>query len=262
MKILVLAKHVPDTETVIKLHDDNKTINRSSFKYMINPCCEYAIEEAVRTQEKFGGESVVVSVGPDYAKDALRKALAMGIDRAVWINTETEERLNNLDSYSISKAIHRVVEDEKPDLIFAGLNTTDGGSGNVGPMLAELSRMPSLINVSKIDWQDNGQSLTLEREVEGGIVEVYEVMLPCLIAPHQNLNVPRFPSLPNIMKAKRKEQKEILLSDSLDDISPKSFIQNYALPPSKPPAKILKDKALDEMIKEIVHLLRTEAKVI
>ncbi len=107
MKILVLAKHVPDTETVVKIAAGGKSIDESDFKYMVNPCDEYAIEEAIRTQEKFKGESIVVSVGPARAQETIRKALAMGIDRGVWINTEGYSGV--LDSYSVALAISKVV---------------------------------------------------------------------------------------------------------------------------------------------------------
>ncbi|WGL60726.1 electron transfer flavoprotein subunit beta/FixA family protein [Pigmentibacter sp. JX0631] len=259
MKILVLAKHVPDTETVIKIASGGKAIDEADFKYMVNPCDEYAMEEAIRTQEKFKGESIVVSVGPSRAQETIRKALAMGIDRGVWINTEGFS--NYLDSFTIASAIAKVVVEEKPDLIFAGLNTTDEGAGNVGPMVAEFAGMPSLVNISKIEWQNEGKSLKCERDVEGGIVEVYEAQLPLLIAPHQNLNDPRFPSLPGIMKAKKKPIAEKKASELITEKA-RIEVKNYKLPPEKAPGKIFKGKPVEEMVVEVAKLLRSEAKVI
>ncbi len=259
MKILVLAKHVPDTETVVKIASGGKSIDESDFKYMVNPCDEYAMEEAIRTQEKFKGESIVVTIGPSRSQETIRKALAMGIDRGVWINTEGFSGI--LDSYSIALAISKVVAEEKPDLIFAGLNTTDEGAGNVGPMVAEFAGIPSLVNISKIEWQNEGKSLHGERDVEGGIVEIYEAQLPLLIAPHQNLNDPRFPSLPGIMKAKKKPIAEKKASDLITEKA-KVEIHNYKLPPEKAPGKIFKGKPVEEMVTEVVKLLRSEAKVI
>jgi electron transfer flavoprotein beta subunit len=259
MKILALAKHVPDTETIVKIASGGQSIDESDFKYMVNPCDEYTLEEAIRTQEKFKGESVVVSVGPSRCQETLRKALAMGIDRGVWINTE--EFQNPLDSYTIALAISQVVAQEKPDIIFAGLNTTDEGAGNVGPMVAEFAGVPSLINISKIEWQDDGKTLRAERDVEGGMVEVYEAQLPLLIAPHQNLNDPRFPSLPGIMKAKRKPLVEMKASHLIREKA-KVQVRHYKLPPQKAPGKIFKGKPVEEMVTEVVKLLRLEAKVI
>ena len=259
MKILVLAKHVPDTETVIKIVSGGKSIDEADFKYMVNPCDEYAMEEAIRTQEKFKGESVVISVGPARSQETIRKGLAMGIDRGVWINTEGFS--STLDSYSVALAISKVVAEEKPDLIFVGLNTTDEGAGNVGPMVAEFARIPSLINISKIEWQNEGKALRAFRDVEGGIVEVYDAQLPLLIAPHQNLNDPRFPSLPGIMKAKKKPIAEKKAADLITDKA-KVEVRQYKLPPEKAPGKIYKGKPVEEMVAEVVKLLRSEAKVI
>jgi len=259
VKILVLAKHVPDTETVIKIVSGGKSIDEADFKYMVNPCDEYAMEEAIRTQEKFKGESVVISVGPARSQETIRKGLAMGIDRGVWINTEGFS--SALDSYSVALAISKVVAEEKPDLIFAGLNTTDEGAGNVGPMVAEFARIPSLINISKIEWQNEGKALRAFRDVEGGIVEVYDAQLPLLIAPHQNLNDPRFPSLPGIMKAKKKPIAEKKAADLITDKA-KVEVRQYKLPPEKAPGKIYKGKPVEEMVAEVVKLLRSEAKVI
>ncbi len=259
MKILVLAKHVPDTETVIKIASGGKSIDEADFKYMVNPCDEYAMEEAIRTQEKFKGESVVISVGPARSQETIRKGLAMGIDRGVWINTDGFS--STLDSYSVALAISKVVAEEKPDLIFAGLNTTDEGAGNVGPMVAEFARIPSLINISKIEWQNEGKALRAFRDVEGGVVEVYDAQLPLLIAPHQNLNDPRFPSLPGIMKAKKKPIAEKKAADLITDKA-KVEVRQYKLPPEKAPGKIYKGKPVEEMVAEVVKLLRSEAKVI
>jgi electron transfer flavoprotein beta subunit len=259
VKILVLAKHVPDTETVIKIASGGKSIDEADFKYMVNPCDEYAMEEAIRTQEKFKGESVVISVGPARSQETIRKGLAMGIDRGVWINTDGFS--STLDSYSVALAISKVVAEEKPDLIFAGLNTTDEGAGNVGPMVAEFARIPSLINISKIEWQNEGKALRAFRDVEGGVVEVYDAQLPLLIAPHQNLNDPRFPSLPGIMKAKKKPIAEKKATDLITDKA-KVEVRQYKLPPEKAPGKIYKGKPVEEMVAEVVKLLRSEAKVI
>ncbi len=259
MKILVLAKHVPDTETVIKIVEGGKAYDTSNFKYMVNPCDEYAMEEAIRVQEKLKGESVVVCLGPSFSNETIRKALSMGIDRGVWINTEGYA--GALDSYVIAKAIFKIVEEEKPEVIFAGLNTIDEGSGNVGPMVAEFAGMPSLINISKLEWLEEGKKIRAEREVEGGIVEIYEAQTPVLIAPHQNLNDPRFPSLPGIMKAKKKPIVEKKISELVTE-SNKVQVTNYKLPPEKKPGKLFKGKPVDEMVKEVVQLLRSEAKVI
>lgn len=261
MKIVVLAKHVPDTETVIKIQS-NTTLDESNYKYVINPCDEYAIEEAIRTQEKFpGSESVIVSLGATNAQETIRKGLAMGIDRGVWINTDGKKR-EELDSYLVAEALSKIVLEEKPDLIFAGLNTTDEGAANVGIMVSEFANIPSLVNVRKIEWSGDGKALKAERDVEGGMVEVYDATLPLLIAPHQNLNEPRFASLPGIMKAKKKPLVEKKVQDLIGNETALAQTHMYQMPPTKAPGKIFQGRPIEDMVKEVVQLLRSEAKVI
>ncbi len=259
MKILVLVKHVPDTETKVKLAAGGKNLDDSEFKYMVNPYDEFAIEEAVRTQEKMTGESVVVSLGPTRVQEAMRKAMAMGIDRGVWINTEGHNA--ELDSYCVAAALAKVVAEEKPDVVFVGQKAIDDDSSHVGPMLAELNGMPHIQVVTKVDWQDGGQAARVEREVEGGIVEVYDVKSPMVLGAHKSLNEPRFPPLPGIMKAKKKPLAEKKLSDLLSD-APLTTVRSYALPSDKAPGKVFKGEPLPEMVKKVVGLLRSEAKVI
>lgn len=262
MKIVVLAKHVPDTETIVKIQTNRTSLDESNYKYVINPCDEYAIEQAIRTQEKFpGSESVIISLGAANCQDTLRKGLAMGIDRGIWINSENHNR-EGLDSYLVASAIANALQEEKPDLIFSGLNTTDEGAANVGIMVAEFLHMASLVNVRKIDWSADGQSLQAERDVEGGMVEVYQAKLPLLIAPHQNLNEPRFASLPGIMKAKKKPIAEKKVSALLEGMEIKTHVNYYEMPPTKAPGKLFQGRPIEDMVKEVVQLLRTEAKVI
>lgn len=259
MKILVLVKHVPDTETKVKLAAGGKNLDDSEFKYMVNPYDEFAIEEAVRTQEKQTGESVVVSLGPTRVQEAMRKAMAMGIDRGVWINTEGHS--GELDSYCVAAALAKVVAEEKPDVVFVGQKAIDDDSAHVGPMLAEFCGMPHVQVVTKVEWQDGGQAARVEREVEGGIIEVYDVKAPLVLGAHKSLNEPRFPPLPGIMKAKKKPLAEKKLSEVLSD-SPLTTVRGYALPSEKTPGKVFKGEPLPEMVKKVVGLLRSEAKVI
>lgn len=262
MKIVVLAKHVPDTETIVKIQSDQTSLDESNYKYVINPCDEYAVEEAIRTQEKFpGSESVIISLGAENSRDTIRKALAMGMSRGVFINSEGRTR-EELDSYLVAFALAAIVRDEKPDIVFSGLNTTDDGSANVGIMVSEFSGMSSLVNVKKIEWSSDGLSLKAERDVEGGIVEIYEAHLPILIAPHQNLNEPRFASLPGIMKAKNKPIAEKKFSELVSNQTLKVQMNQYQTPMTKAPGKILRDQPVEDMVKTVVQLLRQEAKVI
>ena len=258
MKILVLVKHVPDTETRIKLSNGGKSLDTSEFKYMVNPYDEFGIEEAIRTQEKLGGESVVVTVGPARCQDALRKALAMGIDRAIWVNAE-ETALQ--DSFTTASVLAEIVKQEAPDVVFAGQMAIDDYASHIGPMLGELTGLPSIQVVTKIEWSDGGKTATVEREVEGGMVEIYKVTAPLIIGAHKSLNEPRFTSLPGIMKAKKKPLVEKALAE-FGNIEAKVQILSCTLPEDKAPGKVFKGESVEEMVKKVVGLLRTEAKVL
>lgn len=260
MKIVVLVKHVPDTETRIKLAAGGKALDDAEFKYMVNPYDEFAIEEAVKTQEKMSGESVVVSVGPTRVQEALRKALAMGVDRAIWVNTEGVGA-EALDSYAVSHVLAKIVGEEKPDVVFAGQKAIDDDCAHVGPMVAELASMPHIQVATKIDWNDGGKSARVEREVEGGMVEVYDVSAPMVLGAHKSLNTPRFPSLPGIMKAKKKPMAERKWSEFS---APNALVEvkSFSLPAEKAPGKIFKGEPVEAMVQKVVSLLRSEAKVI
>jgi electron transfer flavoprotein beta subunit len=259
VKILVLVKHVPDTETKVKLASGGKSLDDSEFKYMVNPYDEFAIEEAVRTQEKHTGESVVVSMGPTRVQEGMRKAMAMGIDRGVWINTEGHS--GELDSFCVASALSKVVLEEKPDVVFLGQKAIDDDSAHIGPMLAELCAMPHIQVATKIEWQDGAQSARVEREVEGGMMEIYDVKVPMVLGAHKSLNEPRFPPLPGIMKAKKKPLAEKKISEVLSD-SPLVTVRSFALPSEKAAGKVFKGEPLPDMVKKVVGLLRSEAKVI
>jgi electron transfer flavoprotein beta subunit len=262
MKIVVLIKHVPDTETRIKLGASGASLDAAEFKYMVNPYDEFAIEEAVRTQEKQGGESVVISAGPTRCQEALRKALAMGIDRAIWINTEAVA--GQIDSTYLAGVLAQACKEESPDVVFAGQMSIDDAASHIGPMVGEYLGVPSLQIVTKIQWQEGAKSAVVEREVEGGMVEVYNVQTPFVVGANKSLNEPRFPSLPGIMKAKKKPLAEKSASELASAAGIKSLVQyaTYALPAEKAQGKIFKGKPVEEMVKEVVQLLRSEAKVI
>lgn len=259
MKILVLVKHVPDTETKIKLAAGGLKLEDAEFKYMLNPYDEFAVEEAVKTQEKLGGESVVICLGPTRVQDAMRKALAMGIDRGIWINSESFP--TEIDSMLAAQAIAKLALDENADVIFAGQKAIDDDCAHVGPMVAELLNLPHIQVVTKIDWKDGGKSAQIEREVEGGMVEVYDVQAPMVLGAHKSLNEPRFASLPGIMKAKKKPLVEKKLAEL--GLSP-ALIQTrqFSLPAEKAPGQIFKGETVEAMVQKVVGLLRSEAKVL
>ncbi|KXG11546.1 electron transfer flavoprotein subunit beta/FixA family protein [Anoxybacillus rupiensis] len=257
MNIFVLMKRTFDTEEKIVIQ--NGQVNEDGAEFIINPYDEYAIEEAIQVRDKFGGEITVVAVGNEEAEKELRTALAMGCDKAVLINTEDD--VEESDQYTTAKIIAEFLKDKQPDLILAGNVAIDGGSGQVGPRVAEMLGIPYVTTITKLEI--DGGKATVVRDVEGD-EEVIEASLPLLVTAQQGLNEPRYPSLPGIMKAKKKPLDELELDDldlEEEDVEPKTKTVEIFLPPKKEAGKILQGE-LEEQVKELVTLLRTEAKVI
>ncbi|MCL6586277.1 MAG: electron transfer flavoprotein subunit beta/FixA family protein [Anoxybacillus sp.] len=257
MNIFVLMKRTFDTEEKIVIN--NGKVNEEGAEFIINPYDEYAIEEAIQVRDKVGGEVTVVTVGNEDAEKELRTALAMGCDKAVLINLEDD--VEESDQFTTAKVLAEYLKDKEPHLILAGNVAIDGGSGQVGPRVAELLGIPYVTTITKLDI--NGDKATVVRDVEGD-EEVIEASLPLLVTAQQGLNEPRYPSLPGIMKAKKKPLDEVELDDldlDEDDVVAKTKTVEIFLPPKKEAGKILQGELTDQ-VKELVTLLRTEAKVI
>ena len=206
MNIYVLLKRTFDTEEKISLSGGK--INEDGAEFIINPYDEYAVEEAIQVRDAQGGEVTVISVGTEEAEKQLRTALAMGADKAVLINIEDD--IENGDQFTTSKIIAEYLKDKEADLIIAGNVAIDGGSGQVGPRVAELLEIPYITTITKLEISDGNVSVT--RDVEGDS-EIIETSLPLLVTAQQGLNEPRYPSLPGIMKAKKKPLEELELDD-------------------------------------------------
>lgn len=257
MNIYVLMKRTFDTEEKITISGGQ--INEDGAEFIINPYDEYAIEEAIQVRDENGGEVTVVSVGNEETEKQLRTALAMGADKAVLINTEDD--LEYGDQYTTAKILSEYLKDKDADLIIAGNVAIDGGSGQVGPRVAELLNIPYVTTITKLDIA--GSNVTVIRDVEGDS-EVIETSLPLLVTAQQGLNEPRYPSLPGIMKAKKKPLDELELDDldlEEDDVEAKTKTIEIYLPPKKEAGKILEGELADQ-VKELVQLLHTEAKVV
>lgn len=258
MRIAVCIKQVPDTETKIKLKADFSGVDFSGVKWIMNPYDEHAVEESLKLRDGHPGSQVFIfTAGPKpRATEVLRTALAMGADDAVAI-----ESPESLDPHLTAKSLAYVIKKEGPfDLILTGKLAIDDNAASVSQMLAHELAIPHVTVVSKITL--SGGTLSAEREVEGGTKEVYEVSLPCLLAANKGLNVPRYASLPGIMKAKKKLIKEYLLADcGVDAEKTRVRMTQFKLPPEKPAAKILTGE-IKTQAKELARLLRDEAKVI
>ncbi|QOR65743.1 electron transfer flavoprotein subunit beta/FixA family protein [Cytobacillus suaedae] len=257
MNIFVIMKRTFDTEEKIVVK--NGQISEDGAEFIINPYDEYAIEEAIQVRDANGGEVTVVTVGTEDAEKELRTALAMGADKAVLINTEDDVEAG--DQFTTAKIIFEFLKDKEVDLILGGNVAIDGGSGQVGPRVAELLDIPYVTTITKLEI--NGKNVTVTRDVEGDS-EVIETTLPLLVTAQQGLNEPRYPSLPGIMKAKKKPLEELELDDldlEEDDVEAKTKTIEIYLPPKKEAGKVLQGELADQ-VKELVSLLHTEAKVV
>jgi electron transfer flavoprotein beta subunit len=263
VNVVVCMKQVPDTETLIKIKPDGSGIVTDDIKYVMNPYCEFAVEEALRIKEKFGGQAILVTMGPQRAVEALRTGLAMGADRSIHLNDPAFE---GADGLATAKALAEVIKKETFDLILCGKQAVDDDLAQVGPSLAELLNLPHATLITKLELLPDKKKAKVEREVEGGR-EVVEVNLPAVFTCQKGLNEPRYASLPGIMKAKKKEVKLIDLAalgipaDQVGAAGSKTKILRYTRPPSRPPGKVLSGEVLDAA-KNLVRLLREEAKVI
>lgn len=251
MKVAVLLKQVPDTETKIVINADKTGIDENGIKYIISPYDEYAVEEAI----KIGGETTVISMGPERCVEAIRTALAMGIQKAIHVDTGD----TGYDPFQTATVLSKVVKEGGFDLILCGKQGIDNDSAAVVQMVAELSDAPQVMVVDKIEI--NGDKAKTYRRIAGGAKEVYETSFPVFIGCERGLNTPRYASLPGIMKAKSKPIDKKAAADLLDGATPLVQFTNYELPPERAAGKVLEGEP-EQQVEELVKLLREEAKVI
>ena len=249
MNILVCVSRVPDTAAKIKVSSDNKSLDTAGVKFILNPYDEYALEEAIQLKEKNGGELTVVTVADDSATDILRTALAMGADKAIHIKANQLEK----DSFFVAKNISNVAKELNPDIIFLGKQSIDFDSFQMSAMLGGLLDLPSVDVVSKLEYADS--SITGEKDIEGGKVS-FESSLPAVVSVQKGIKEPRYPKLPQIMKAKKKPIED----RDAEETALRTELVEMAIPEKNRAGKILSDSDAD--INELVRLLHEEAKVI
>ena len=248
MKIIVCVNHVPDTATKVNISSDQKTIDPSGVTYVLNPYDEYAIEEALKTKENVGGEVIAISAGTESNKESLRKALAMGVDEAVLLKTESE-----MDSISTARVLSGEIKNQGAEIVFMGKQSVDYDNSITGQLTAAFLGFNSVSVV--VDLQIDGEKVIAEREIEGG-KEIVETSLPVVITAQKGLNTPRFPSMKGIMTAKRKtiEEKPIEISELT------TKVLSMSKPQAKEPGRIIGEDA--SAVPELIRLLKDEAKVI
>lgn len=248
MKIAVCVSHVPDTAAKINISSNGKGIDPAGVTYVVNPYDEFAIEEALKTKEKLGGETVAISLGGEPNKETLRKALAMGIDNAVLLKDESYR-----DSLSVAKALANEIKLQNAELVFFGKQSVDYDNSVVGQLTAELLGFNCISVV--VDFKFDGNKVICEREIEGG-KEVVEASLPAVITAQKGLNEPRYASLKGIMAAKKK----VIEEKTIDAVNNSVEIIALKRPAPKQAGKIIGTDA--SAVPELVRLLREEAKVI
>jgi electron transfer flavoprotein beta subunit len=208
MKLLVCIKQVPDMESKFKIGADTIWYDRSDLAWRMNEYDEYGVEQAVQVKEQTGGDLTVLSIGPEQVKETMKKALAMGCDRGVHI---VDDQSHLKDPFEIASMIAEFARDKDFDLIFTGMQSQDRGSAQVGVMVAELLAIPAVTTI--VDFALADGQVTVKRELEGGVKAKVVTGLPVLVTCQLGLNTPRYPTLPNIMKAKKKEMLTIVAGD-------------------------------------------------
>ncbi|WP_370210339.1 electron transfer flavoprotein subunit beta/FixA family protein [Alloalcanivorax venustensis] len=249
MKVLVPIKRVIDYNVKVRVKADNSGVDLANVKMAMNPFCEIAVEEAVRLKEKgVVTEIVAVSIGPKAAQEQLRTAMALGADRSILVETDEE-----IQPLGIAKALKAIVEEEKPEMVILGTQAIDDDNNQTGQMLAALTGMPQGTFASEVNVEEGKVKVT--REIDGGLQTV-ELKLPAVVTTDLRLNEPRYASLPNIMKAKKKPLDVKTPADLGVDMTPRVTIEKVETPAER------KAGVMVGSVDELVEKLKNEAKVI
>ena len=262
MKSIVCLKEVPDTETRIEVRDG--AVVEEGVQYVVNPYDEYALEEALKWQEAYGGTVTLVSLGPERARESILKGLAMGADEVYHL---TDEAFLGGDAYATAKALAAAIAKLGDyDAIFCGKQAVDDDDAAVGIILAELLDLPHVSVVSKLEIAADAMSARAERDIEGGR-EVVELPLPAVFTTQKGLNEPRYPSFRGIRQARKKSFHQWTVADvglDLGEVGAAGAmveVVEVLPPPERPAGRIIPGEPA-EAAKEVVRLLREEAKVI
>jgi len=249
MKVLVAVKRVVDYNVKVRVKSDNSGVELANVKMSMNPFDEIAVEEAVRLKEASKAEEIVaVSLGPQQAQETIRTALAMGADRGILVKTDEE-----LQPLAVAKLLKAIVDEEKPDLVILGKQAIDDDSNQTGQMLAALLGWAQGTFASKLEL--DGDSAKVTREVDGGL-ETVSLKMPVIVTTDLRLNEPRYASLPNIMKAKKKPIDEKAPGDYGIDVAPRLKTLKVEDPPKREAGIKV------ETVAELIDKLRNDAKVI
>ena len=263
MNIVVCVKQVPDTEAPIRITPDGSGIDETGVTLVMNYYDEHATEAGLRLREQFGGTVTLVSVGPERAREALRTGLAMGADDAVLVS---DPALNGADHLGIARVLAAVIKTLPHDAVICGKLSTDDNAATIGAALAEYLGLPQATAVAHLEVDAAGTGAVVHREVEGG-VEVVAVPFPALLTVERSLNEPRYPSLPGIMKAKRKEIKILTLESlgltaaEVGVAAARTALVRLSPPPARKAGRIVEGDT-EQAVAAILAFLKDEAKVL
>jgi electron transfer flavoprotein beta subunit len=254
MKILVCVKQVPDMESRFKVNSEGTWIEEQDLAYRVNEYDEYALEQAIRVKEQLNGAAdvTVISIGPDRVVEAIKKGLAMGGDRGVHIR---DDHIYQKDPWQVASVVAAFAQGRGFELIFTGLQSQDRSSAQVGGLLAEMLGFGCVTTV--VGFELNGDAVTARRELEGGRRGMVRLKLPAVITCQLGLNTPRYPTLPNIMKARQKELLAMPISDLLKEESLTTTVRMF--PPEKKGQGILLEGEIGETADRLVAILKEKA---
>jgi electron transfer flavoprotein beta subunit len=257
MKILVCIKQVPDMESRFKPDSAGVWFSETDLAFRMNEYDEYAVEQAVRLKEQLGGEPelTVLSIGPDRVVEAMKKALAMGCDRGVQVQDPSPHLK---DPFQIASIIAAYAKDQQFDLVFTGLQSQDRGSAQVGVTVAELLNFACASTIIKFEYADG--IVTVKRELEGGVKGIVKLKTPAVVTCQLGLNVPRYPTLPNIMKAKKKEILVIPVGDLLHEQSLAQTASFYA--PAKKGTGVVLEGDVADQAERLIAILKEKTAVL
>lgn len=255
MNILVCIKQVPDMESKFKVNREGSWYDSADLAWRMNEYDEYAVEQAVQLKEKTGGDLTVLCIGPERVKETMKKALAMGCDRGVHI---ADDENFKKDPFAIATLIAEFAKTRSFDLIFTGMQSQDRGSAQVGVITAEILGVPSITTIVSFVFELG--TITVKRELEGGVKAVIRVPVPALVTCQLGLNTPRYPTLPNIMKAKKKELLSIPAADLLNVLTHQETTSLYF--PEKKGGGLVLEGELGDLADKLIKILKEKTAVL
>jgi len=257
MKVLVCIKQVPDLESRFKPNAEGLWFNETDLAWRMNEYDEYAVEQAVRLREQLGegAELTVLSIGPDRVVEAIKKALAMGADKAVHVQ---DPAVAGKDPWQVASIIAAYAKGEGFDIIFTGLQSQDRGSAQVGVSVAE--QLGYACSTTLVGFEYDSGTIIAKRELEGGLKGVVKLKTPALVTCQLGLNVPRYPTLPNIMKAKKKEIAQIAVADLLVEEPVAATVSFHA--PARKGGGIVLEGALEDLVDRLMGILNEKTAVL